>query len=75
LLYGLVARFSRRSRFAAGICPDLARMIAAMRSLNSSTVSTGRVHDLPMKMRVGSNHIKSEYRVVSDAIEALYPMS
>jgi hypothetical protein len=27
-----------------------------------------------MKMRVGSNQIKSEYRVVSDAIEALYQL-
>jgi hypothetical protein len=35
-------RFSRRSRFAAGICSGLARMIATMRSLNSSSVSTGR---------------------------------
>jgi hypothetical protein len=26
-------------------------------------------------MRVGSNQIKSEYRVVSDAIEALYQLS
>jgi len=28
-----------------------------------------------MKVRVGSNQIKSEYRVVSDAIEALYQLS
>jgi hypothetical protein len=27
-----------------------------------------------MKTRVGSNQIKSEYRVVSDAIEALYQL-
>jgi hypothetical protein len=40
--FGLVAGFSRRSRFAAGICSGLVRMIATMRSLNSSTVSTGR---------------------------------
>jgi hypothetical protein len=33
--FGLVARFSRRSRFAAGICSGLANMIA--RSVNSST--------------------------------------
>jgi hypothetical protein len=36
--FGLVAGFSRRSRFASGICSGLARMIAAMRSFNSSTV-------------------------------------
>jgi hypothetical protein len=34
-----------------------------------------RAHELPMKMRVRSNQIKSEYSLSSDAIEALYQLS